>query len=105
MEQIDDSVYYDSNDEETDDDEDDDSTFNNTIQVKSAIYDTDDDDEESINGETINNDFKAPTVFEEGATGLTIDYGSVLHAQYCHCSGDLYYQLIEIYGDNPDATN
>ena len=26
---------------------------------------------------------------------------NILHAQYCHVSGDLYYQPIEIYGDDP----
>ena len=84
MAQIDGVVYYNSNDGGTDDDEDDDSTFHDTIQVESAIYDTDDDDDESINGETINNNFNPPTGFEEGATGLTIELDNVLHAQYCH---------------------
>ena len=103
MAQIDGVVYYDSNDEETDGNGDNDSTFHDTIQVESAIYDTDDDDDEPINGETINNGFNPPTGFEEGATGLTIELDNVLRAQYCHISGDLYYQPIEIYGDDPDA--
>ena len=33
---------------------------------------------------------------------LAPSFSDVLHAQYCHC-GDIYYQPIEIYGDNPDA--
>ena len=81
MEQIDDLVYYDSNGEETDENKDYDSTFYDTIQVESAIYDTSDDDE-PINGETINNDFKCTDRCEQGVTGLTIDYGGVLHAHY-----------------------
>ena len=81
MAQIDGVVYYDSNDEESEDDEDDDSTFHDTIQVESAIYDTNNDDDEPIHGETINNDFNRPTGFEEGATGLTMELDNVLHAQ------------------------
>ena len=107
MEQVDGLVYYDSNGEEidVDNDKDDDSTFHDTIQVESAICDNDDVDDQPIsNGETINNDFNIPTGFEEGAKGLTIDYGNVLHAQYCHCTGDLYYQPIGIYWDDPEAT-
>ena len=106
MEQTYGLVYYNSNGKAADDDADDDSIFHDTFQVKSASFDTDDDNDEPISyGETINNNFNTPTGFEEGATGLTIDYGSVLHAQYCHCSGDLYYRPIKIYGDNPDATD
>ena len=29
----------------------------------------------------------------------------ILYAQYCHWTRDLYYQPIEIYGDDPDATD
>ena len=106
MEQIDGLVYYDSNSKKADDNTDDDSIFHNTFQVESASFDTDDDNDEPISyGEIINNDFNTPTGFKGGATGLTIDYGGVLHAHYCHCSGDLYYQPIEIYGDDPDATD
>ena len=43
MEQIDDSVYYDSNSETEDDDEDDD-TFQDAIQVEDVSDDTDDND-------------------------------------------------------------
>ena len=106
MAQINGEVFYDSNDDGSDEDkdEDNDSTFHDTIQVESTIYDTDDDDDEPIHGETINNDFNPPTGFAEGATGLTIELDNVLHVQYCYISGDLYYQPIEIYGDNPAAT-
>ena len=105
MAQIDGVVYYDSNDEESEVDEDDDSTFHNTIQVENAIYDTNIDDGEPIHGETINNDFNRPTGFEEGATGVTMEEDNILYEQYCHVSGDLYYQSIEIYGDDPAATD
>ena len=44
MEQINDSVYYDSNGEADDNDEDDDNTFQDAIQVEDYIDDTDDDD-------------------------------------------------------------
>jgi len=88
MEQIDDSVYYDSNGEAEDDDEDDDNTFQDAIQVEDVIDDTDDDDDDDdefvIYGETINNDFTVPVGTEDGATGVTIKYEGVLHAQYCH---------------------
>ena len=105
MEQIDDSVYYDSNGEATDDDEDDDSTFQNAIQVEDAIYDTDDDvDESLIYKETINNNFTVPVGTKDGATGVTIEYDGVLHVQYCHF-GEIYYQSCEIYGDDPDKTD
>ena len=105
MEQIDGSVYSDSNDEDADDDEDDGSTFQDAIQVEDAIYDTDDDVHESVSyGETINNDFNVPVGTEDGATGVTIEYDGVLHAQYCHF-GDIYYQTCEIYGDDPDETD
>ena len=107
MTQINGVVWYDSNDkdEESEVDEDDDSTFHDTIQVESAIYDTINDDDEPIHGETINNDFNLPTGFEEGATGVTMEEENILYAQYCHVSGDLYYQSIEIYGDDPAATD
>ena len=97
-------VYYDSN-SDGDDDQDDDSTFYDAMQVDSVSLDSNNDDDQMIkNGETINNDFNAPIGFDEGATGITIEMDGVLHAQYCHC-GDIYYQPIEIYGDNPDATD
>ena len=35
---------------------------------------------------------------------MTIEFDNVLHAQYCYC-GDIYYQPIEIYGDDLDATD
>ena len=104
MAPIDGEVFYDSNNNGSDEDEDEDDTFHDTIQVESAIYDTYDNDNESIYGETINNDFNPPTGFKEGATGLTIEMDNVLHAQYCHVSSDLYYQPIEIYGDDPTTT-
>ena len=105
MEQIDDSVYYDSNGEAADDDEDDDSTFQDAIQVEDTSYDTDDDIDESVSyGETINNDFNAPVGTEDGATGVTIEYDGVLYAQYCHF-GEIYYQTCAIYGDDPDETD
>ena len=78
MEQIDGLVYYNSNGKEADDNTNDDSISHNTFQVESTSFDTDDDNDQPISyGETINNDFNAPTGFEEGATGLTIDYGGV----------------------------
>ena len=43
MAQIDGDIFYDSNNDGSDEDEDDDDTFHDTIQVESAIYDTDDD--------------------------------------------------------------
>ena len=103
MAQIDGEVFYDSNDDSSheNEDDDDDGAFHDTIQVESAIYDTNDVDNEPIHGETINNDFNPPTGFKEGATGLTIEMDNILHAQYCHVSGDLYYQPIEVYGDDP----
>ena len=106
MAQIDGVVYYNSNDEGTNDDEDDDSTFHDTAQVESTHYDTDDDDVQlKNNGKTINNDFNTPVGFKVGATGVTMEQHDVLYAQYCHYSGDLYYQPIEIYGDDPDTTD
>ena len=102
MEQIDDSVYYDSNSEADDDDEDDDNTFQDTIQVEDVIDDTEDDDATSY-GKTINNDFMAPVGIEDGATGITIEHEGILHAQYCH-NGELYYQSCKIYRDNPAKT-
>ena len=105
MEQIDGLVYYDSNGEETDDKEDDDSTFQDTIQVDDASYDTDDEvDDSSSYGETINNDYFLPVGTEDGATGVTLEFDGVLHAQYCHCN-EIYYQTCEIYGDDPDETD
>ena len=102
MEKLDDSVYYDSNSETDDDDEDDDNTFQDAIQVEDIIDDTEDDDA-AIYGETINNDFIVPGGTEDGATGVTIEYVGVLHAQYCHY-GEPYYQSCEIYGDDPAKT-
>ena len=75
-----------------------------SIQVEDASSgsgddedDTDNDnDEPSSYGEIINNDFNAPVGYEEGATGVTIEFDNVLHAQYCSC-GNIYYQPIEIY--------
>ena len=65
--------------------------IDSSIQVEDASYDTDDDEDEPISyGETINNDFNAPVGHEEGATGVTIEYDGVLHAQYCHFD-DIYY--------------
>ena len=102
MEQIDDYVYYDSNSETDDNDEDDDHTFQDAIQVEDVIDDTDDDDV-TIYGETINDDFIAPVGTEDGATGVTIEYEGILHAQYCYY-GELYYQLCEIYGNDHAKT-
>ena len=100
MEQIDGSVYYDRNGEE-----DDDSTFQDTILVEDASYDTDNEvDDSSSYGETINNDSFVPLGTEDGATGVTIEFDGVLHAQYCHCN-EIYYQTCEIYGDDPDKTD
>ena len=102
MEQIDGSVYYDSNGENDDDDEDDGSTFHNAIQVDDVTYDTDDKvDDSSSYGKTINNNYFLPVRTEDGATGVTIEVGGVLHVQYCHCN-EIYYQTCEIYGDDPD---
>ena len=83
MEQIDDSIYYDSNSEANDYDEDDDNTFQDAIQVEDIIDDTDD-DHNTIYGEQINNDFIAPIGIEDGATRVTIKHEGILHAQYCH---------------------
>ena len=69
MEQIDDSVYYDSNSEAHDNDEEDDNTFQDAIQVEDAIDDTKDDDA-AIYGETINNDSIVPVGTEYRATGV-----------------------------------
>ena len=88
-----------------DDDEDDDNTSQDVILVENVIDDTDDDDDESvIYGETINNDFTVPVGTEDRATGVTIEYEGVLHAQYCHF-GIIYYQSCEIYGDDPVETD
>ena len=81
-----------------------------SIQVEDVSYDTDNDEDDTDNdddelisyGETINSDFNAPVGYEEGDTGVTIEYDGVLHAQYCQF-GDIYYQPYEIYGDDPDA--
>ena len=59
MEQIDDSVYYDSYSEADDDVEDDDNTFQDAIQIEDVIDDINDDDA-TIYGEPINNDFMLP---------------------------------------------
>ena len=99
MEQIDDSVYYDSDGEVDDDNEDDGNTFQDAIQVEDVIDDTNDDDELVIYGETINNCFTVPVGTEDGATGVTIEYEGVLHAQYCHF-GETYYKSCKIYGEN-----
>ena len=96
MEQIDDSVYYDSKGKDDDNDEDDDNTFHVAIQVEDVIDDNKDDDT-AINGETINNDVIVQVGTEDRATGVTIKYEVVLHAQYCHFS-ELYYQSCKIYG-------
>ena len=102
MEQIDDSVYYDSNSEADDNDEDDDNTFQDAIQVKDVIDDTNDDDA-TIYGEPINNDFIALVGTEDGATGVTIEHEGILHTQYCHY-GELQCQSCKIYGDDPTKT-
>ena len=86
------------------DDEDNDDTSQDAIQVEDVIDDTDDDDESVIYGETINNDFTVPVGTEDGATGVTIEYEGVLHAQYCHF-GEIYYQSFKIYGDDPTETD
>ena len=86
--------------------------FDGSIQVEDASSGTDDDEEVTDDdndkpisyGDTINNNFNVPVGYEEGATGVTIEFDNVLHVQYCHC-GDIYYQPIEIYGDDPDATD
>ena len=74
-----------------------------SIQVEDVTDDTDD-DESTIYGETINNDFTVPVGTEDRATGVTIEYEGVLHAQYCHF-GEIYYQSCEIYGDDPEETD
>ena len=102
MEQIDDSVYYDSNSDADDDDEDDDNTFQDTIQVENIVDDTNDDDA-TIYGEQINNEFIVPVGTEDGAIGVTIEHKGILHGQYCHY-GELFYQSCEIYGDDPAET-
>ena len=102
MEQIDNSVYYDSNSEADDNDGEDDNIFQDAIQVEDVIDDTKDDDA-AIYVETINNDFIVPVGTEDGVTGVTIEYEGVLYAQYCHYD-ELYYQSCEIYGDDPTKT-
>ena len=77
MEQIDDSIYYDSNSKADDDDEDDDNTFQDAIQVEAVIDDTNDDDVITY-GEPINNNFIAPVGTEDGATGVTIEHEEIL---------------------------
>ena len=105
MEQIDGSVYCDSNGEDADDYEDDDRTFQDAIQVEVVTYDTDDEVDGSVSYRgTINNDLTLPVGAEDGATGVTIEYDSVLHTQYCHF-GEIYYQTCEIYRDDPDETD
>ena len=102
MEQIDDSVYYDSNSEADDENDENDNTFQDALQVENVINDTEEDND-AIYGEKINNDFIVPVGTEDRATGLTIEYEGVLHAQYCHY-GELYYQSYETYGDDPAKT-
>ena len=102
MEQLDDLVYYDSN-SKVDDDDEDDNTFQDAIQVEDVIDDIKDNDA-TIYGETINNDIRVPVGTEVGATGVTIEYEGVLHAQYFHY-GELYYQSYENYGDDPTKTD
>ena len=104
MEQIDSFVYYDSNGEDGDDDEDNDSTFHDDIRVEDVIYDTDDEVDDSVSyGETINKDYFLPVRTKDGATGVTIRFDGVFHAQYCHF-GEIYYKTCAIYGDDPDET-
>ena len=108
MEQIDNLVYNDSNSQADDDNEDNDNTFQDAIQVKDVIVDTENDDA-TTHGETINNEFVAPVGIEDGATGVTIDHEGVLYAQYYHTAddchyGEFYYQSCEIYGDDPTKT-
>ena len=102
MEQIDDSIYYDSNSEVNDDDEDDNNTFQDAIQVEDYIDGTND-DSATIYGETINNNFIAPVGTEDRATRATIEHEGILHTKYCHY-GVLYYQSWKIYEDDPVKT-
>ena len=96
FEQINGSVYYDSNGKDGDDDEDDESIFHDAIQVVDVIYDTDDEVDDPISyEETINNDYFLPVWTEDGATGVTIEFDGVLHAQYCHF-GEIYYKICAI---------
>ena len=97
MEQIYDSVYYNSNSEADDDDENGDNTFFCAIQVEDITDGTNDDDA-TIYGEIINNKGT-----EDESTGVTIAHKGILHVQYCHYS-ELYYQSCEIYGDDPAKT-
>ena len=83
-----------------------------SIQVEDTSSDTDDDEDDTDNdddkqtsyGETINNDFNAQVGYEEGGTGVTIEYDGILETQYCHYK-DIYYEPCEIYGDDPEATD
>ena len=103
IEQINDSVYYDSSSEADDDDEDDDNTFQDVIQVEDVIDDTKDDDA-TIYGETINNGFMAPVGAEGRATGVMIEHEWILHSKYYYY-GELYCKSCEIYvGDDPTKT-
>ena len=102
MEQIDDSVYYDSNSEADDNNEDDDNTFQDAIQVEDVIDDTNDDNATTYR-EPINNDFIALVGTEDRATRVTMKHEGILHAQYCHYK-KLYCQLCKIYGDDPTKT-
>ena len=83
------------NGEADDENEDDDNTSQDAIQVEDVTDDTDA-DESAIYGETINNNFTVPIGTEDGATGVTIEYEGVFHAQYCHFV-EIYYQSCEIY--------
>ena len=91
------------NGEADDDSEDDHNTSQDAIQVEDII-DVTEDDELAIYWETINNDFTVPVGTEDGATGVTIEYEGVLHAQYCYF-GELYYRSCDIYKDDPVETN
>ena len=102
MEQINDSVYYDSNSDADDNDGDVDNTFQDVIQIEDVIEDTEDDGA-VIYGKTINNDFMVLVGTEDETTGVTIEYEGVLYTQYCHY-GEVYYQSCEIYVDDPAKT-
>ena len=54
------------------------------------IEDIDDDDATTYD-ESINNEFIALVRQKDGATGVIIDHGGVLYAQYCHTADDCYY--------------
>ena len=52
--------------------------------------------------ELVNNEFFSPFDQEIGPTGETRMYDGVLFAQYSNCHNELYYELCEIYGDDPN---